>query len=1118
MSNTVASMKTKLFSVFGILSLLCLSAYGATPDYKAFRGTGGITVTSNPPNGTIVIDGSGVIGGGGIVSTNANQFGANPVLSIKDAALMTNTVTYSNATVRGIIGKGAPTLQLLATNGTSGTTVTLPPNWIPTNVLSLAFTNGSAGQLLGIADVTSAGGVFTFILTNVPVPAGAAFQTNANQFAATALLTVKDAAVLTNITVYSNLVARGIIGKGSPTLQLVSTNGTSATIFTRPDAWLPTNIFTFSFTNGSAGQLLGIADVTSAGGVSTFILTNVPAPSGAAFQTNANQFGASVLLTIKDGVLLTNASVSGTFNATGNASVNSNLTVGGALTLTNNSLVSLFVGGATILSNAVVIGSGGVGPTASIFDSYAAINVFETNSFQRGTNELNWLVVDSGSILNGPLTLQGGAFVGDAILNGNVYVTNTFPAGFIFANTIQVANFITTDQTSFGGSQIAGYLTIGGGSGSGNLTTVGTNHFFQLVQADLDVSVGRTLKILGVISNSDAVIPTGAASVLHWNGSQQLYTLNLNSNALVMVTNLTPDVVYRLQVYRTNNSALTWSNIPSTSWRSGFVEAPGTNWTDFYVSINSVMGLTNAWSAGAEFGLTNGINTSLATNGQNISIVAGITLSTNGAVVAGGSGITNLALSGITVSISGQDATLTAAGGGSGNVVGPGSAADTAIARFSTTTGKLIQNSGASLDNSGIISAGGVVATNYLISKGYISTTPINISNGVSGLIIWDATVNSDVFLNLTTNVLIVVSNVTCGIVSHLEVLKTNTSTITWSNMPAAVWRSGFVELPGTNISDFYATIDCAGPNRTNAWAWSAGSAGNGQTPWLSDINGAGFNLTNVFKLGIGVTAATGNQSPGLVIGGTNLTGLPVLFKTSNTNQALTVSFSTNGAAYQDLYTLASIGPSASRKEMTMAANVDFAFASGQAFFESAVGDLRLARSGSGANESLRIMASSPVTVADYAYIDFWLRGFAPGPSTQMEAARFYAIDDDVFTNTATWSAALVGKQLRGGTLLESFRVTSAGVMSVTNGYASYVSNQVAITSITVGGSAFNWTNTFTKNIHVYISGQTTGSAAVNGTTILSPMGISPATMSLQPGEWVTLTYTGSPTMLWKPF
>ena len=51
--------------------------------------------------------------------------------------------------------------------------------------------------------------------------------------------------------------------------------------------------------------------------------------------------------------------------------------------------------------------------------------------------------------------------------------------------------------------------------------------------------------------------------------------------------------------------------------------------------------------------------------------------------------------------------TVNAGGAGSGDVVGPGSSTDNAITRFDGTNGKLIQNSTATLDDSGVVSVSG---------------------------------------------------------------------------------------------------------------------------------------------------------------------------------------------------------------------------------------------------------------------------------------------------------------------------------------------------------------------------------------------------------------------------
>lgn len=59
------------------------------------------------------------------------------------------------------------------------------------------------------------------------------------------------------------------------------------------------------------------------------------------------------------------------------------------------------------------------------------------------------------------------------------------------------------------------------------------------------------------------------------------------------------------------------------------------------------------------------------------------------------------------------------AGGGSGDVTGPSSSVDNAIARFDSTTGKLLQNSLASIDDNGrVITAGGMTGGVFLSTHG----------------------------------------------------------------------------------------------------------------------------------------------------------------------------------------------------------------------------------------------------------------------------------------------------------------------------------------------------------------------------------------------------------------
>ncbi len=69
-------------------------------------------------------------------------------------------------------------------------------------------------------------------------------------------------------------------------------------------------------------------------------------------------------------------------------------------------------------------------------------------------------------------------------------------------------------------------------------------------------------------------------------------------------------------------------------------------------------------------------------------------------------------------------------GGGSGDVVGPASATDNAIARFDGATGKLIQNSGATIDDNGKLSLPVVSAASAPLNIGDGSTTPTTPVNG----------------------------------------------------------------------------------------------------------------------------------------------------------------------------------------------------------------------------------------------------------------------------------------------------------------------------------------------------------------------------------------------------
>ncbi len=68
---------------------------------------------------------------------------------------------------------------------------------------------------------------------------------------------------------------------------------------------------------------------------------------------------------------------------------------------------------------------------------------------------------------------------------------------------------------------------------------------------------------------------------------------------------------------------------------------------------------------------------------------------------------------------------------GPGDVVGPGSATDTAIVKFNSTTGKLVQNSGVTISSSNVVTSSGQVVNALTSGKGIVvkanATTPGNL-------------------------------------------------------------------------------------------------------------------------------------------------------------------------------------------------------------------------------------------------------------------------------------------------------------------------------------------------------------------------------------------------------
>lgn len=124
-------------------------------------------------------------------------------------------------------------------------------------------------------------------------------------------------------------------------------------------------------------------------------------------------------------------------------------------------------------------------------------------------------------------------------------------------------------------------------------------------------------------------------------------------------------------------------------------------------------------------------------------------------------------------------------GTGAGDVTGPGSATDNAITRFDSTTGKVIQNSSASVDDSG-----NLTATSFI---GIGASVGAEIGSGDSSIVGTSLGANLSVSLPVAGTYLITVS----GIISRLTGTSTISIGLTCNNLTRHTWQ-GYI---GANAS-----------------------------------------------------------------------------------------------------------------------------------------------------------------------------------------------------------------------------------------------------------------------------------------------------------------------------
>ena len=185
-----------------------------------------------------------------------------------------------------------------------------------------------------------------------------------------------------------------------------------------------------------------------------------------------------------------------------------------------------------------------------------------------------------------------------------------------------------------------------------------------------------------------------------------LTTANLGTPTAISLTNATnvpmAQATGTLAVNRGGTGVATLTGIVKASGTAAFAAA--TAGTD-YVAPGGALGTPSSGTATNLTGLplTTGVTGLLP-------IANGGTGTATPAIVAG----TN-----VTVSGTWPNQTINASGGaGGGDVTGPGSSTDNAVARFDSTTGKIIQNSGVVINDSGEVTTGVWKGTEVGLSYG----------------------------------------------------------------------------------------------------------------------------------------------------------------------------------------------------------------------------------------------------------------------------------------------------------------------------------------------------------------------------------------------------------------
>jgi hypothetical protein len=406
-------------------------------------------------------------------------------------------------------------------------------------------------------------------------------------------------------------------------------------------------------------------------------------------------------------------------------------------------------------------------------------------------------VAGSGTDTNIGITRSSSAVVvtSSSGTSGTILAADGTNAGvFTSANYTKLAGISGTntgDQNIFKNIAVAGQSTVVADSTNDTLTLVAGTNITLTTDATTDTV---TITASGGGGSGDVVGPASAT-----NGAFALFD---TTTGKLLKNGSVPGGAATLNVGTTAGTVAAGDDSRLTNARTPTAHA-STHVTGGSDAIQSATSSQNGLATSTQITKLDGIQAGAdVTNATNVS-AAGAVMKTladaKGDLFAATAAdtVTRLPIgvsNGHVLTVDSAETTgmkWTAPSGSGGDVVGPASSTDNAFARFDSTTGKLLQNSTATLDDVGLASVDGV----------QFSTTPTSTVGQAKA--VWDATDSClSIGLNASVNALV-------GTDSHVQVYNESASTMTVMQVVRQSGSSGTrlsVELAMANTDANSAT------------------------------------------------------------------------------------------------------------------------------------------------------------------------------------------------------------------------------------------------------------------------------------------------------------------------